>query len=538
MTGVGYDVVTVAANTSTGVQTITGSCGGRTPKAAVIFAGRGSTLGTAVNGAMFSAGITDGTNHRMLAFMSDNGQAFAVHDTGGQKANDQLVQTLTATDETVNGVADFDSFSANSLAIDWTDAPPVAYLLTVLLIYGDDLLATVVGLNSSTSVGGTATVSSLAFRPRALIGLGAIGGFAAAAVTHIRFSIGVAAFQDDGTIQQASTPLYELDTPSLLGTSCAAGIRTDAFLGRLEVDSSDAFTEEAWYELTAVSDTGFTLTTRNAALGITLGCIALYTANSRAWVGVPSLDTSSAGTHSITSPGWRPQALMALATGLATNNAHAKDATTLHWSLGVATASTQTCSGVTSDDNEATSDTRAVTSSKIAEILNDVGGIEWDATLAGFTATGFDVTIGTASASSRKVAFLAFEEDRKDHNWLGPHARAASQPRGVTPRHGFDLGGRAQGAGGAVSAATAARGQPGRATPRHGQALGGKTPQAPGQGQGFWKILTRFRLDRLRRMRWKPKEEEPEPPIGVPRIEQSPKGRVSGPGALRGRVSR
>ena len=134
-------MVRAAVNTSTGNQTFTADLGGVVPSAAIIVLTSATTDGTPASDAILSIGITDGSNHACLLNDSEDGQSTT--DTKRNHYSDRLVQVNDP--GTVNSLATgaFASFSSNSLTINWTDAPPSAYLLTAILFGGTEISAKV-----------------------------------------------------------------------------------------------------------------------------------------------------------------------------------------------------------------------------------------------------------------------------------------------------------------------------------------------------------------------------------------------------------
>ena len=427
MVGVAFDVSTVAMNTGTGNQTITGTLNGKTPKAAMFLVSRADTLGTPANGAMISVGFTDGTNSRCSGCMSEDAATVATFDTGRTASTTLVIQTLQPSGLTVEAEAAFSSFSANNVTINITTAPPSGYRLTVIMFYGDTLQATVGDLTASASINGTASVTGLSFQPALVFGLAAIGGFITAAQS--RFSFGFAA-SSLGTITQAGSAFYDRDTPSIQ-TAVAEALRDDSFLSRFSLTDAGVLTDEGWYELTSFTPDGFTVTTRSVANSIVFGWLALYLGTSRAKAvvyGNPDLDTSAAGTQSIDGAGFSPQAVFAIGTSVnsANRNAIQVDTQAIHVSLGFSCliGGTSTisdgCIAYQSEDNNSTSDTRSGADQRLVEVLDDAAGFEWHALADSFDSDGFtiDITDATAGSVFRLAAFLFIERDKGDLSWL------------------------------------------------------------------------------------------------------------------------
>lgn len=431
-----YDVFTVAMNTATGTQDLVGDCGGKTPKGYIVLATRGTTMDTSVAGAMISIGAGDASgNVRLTSCMIEHGALIAAANSGRRQNNANLIQVLTTGDETVDGEAAFSSVSADTLTINITDAPTTAVQLEVWLFYGDTLLAHVDQIATSAIEDVSVTETGVPFRPRALIAFGATG--APSSATSARFAFGVCAFNADGTVQgQCGMPFFDRNLPTLR-TACGGGFRSDTMLQRIIVDGTGVLTEEGRYEVVGSTADGFTITTRGSATaGLTIGYLALYTGNLRAWAGQVSIGTNSTGNKSITDPGFRPRFLACLGSKQATVNTYVSDAAqTIHYGIGAAANGGSACANVHAVDNATpNSDTRSLSSSKLMEIMDgNVASptMDWDATLVSFDSTGFTVNVGTASSADRLVGFLALEagvslgwmDARSGHRWRRQLAR-------------------------------------------------------------------------------------------------------------------
>lgn len=416
MPGVGFDVFTVACNTSTGTQALAGSCGGSTPKAAIVIVTRATVIGTVTDGAMMSIGITDGTITRAIHAVCEDGGAVATYNT--VRRSETALGTILLNDTTtLDGSFNFSSFSADTLTIDITDAPSTAVQMLVILFFGDDLEVKCDDLALNAAIGGVAAYSSLSFRPRAIFALHAIAG-AVSSGGHARPSCGVCTFDDDanGTKRQLSWCFVDRDTPTTI-TRVAQNVRNDAIVQRLLNLDSGAMTETAWYEVTAQAANGFDVTTRNAALGGPMPFLAFRFGSSRAWCGFPSFASSSTATQGITEPGFRPQFVMAWGTGHQEANVN-----TLQTGVGEMVGQvTIGASGAVGSDKQvsfqteqgtAIGDTRCLVSSKLVQLVGDTGATIWDATLASFDATGPSIDVGTASGNDKLMGLWVVEANR------------------------------------------------------------------------------------------------------------------------------
>lgn len=143
--GVTVAITRFAANTSTGQQVIsTNDLGGLTPKAVMLIATRGISDGTAVDGVGFYWGLSDGTNEATGGYESQHAQA-TMDAVANQDTTANRILTIYdgTADNVVEATADFVSFSADSVTVDWTDAPASAFLITAVFFAGTDLTANV-----------------------------------------------------------------------------------------------------------------------------------------------------------------------------------------------------------------------------------------------------------------------------------------------------------------------------------------------------------------------------------------------------------
>lgn len=137
------DPLRVAANTSTGNQTLTftwADNGSYTPKAVMLLVTRCVTDGTAADGAGIYFGLSDGTNEAAGSREVQHGQA-SMNSRLDQDTTADRILTIrdgTAT-STVEATADFVSFGTNNCTINWTDAPAAAYLIHAMAFSGTDL---------------------------------------------------------------------------------------------------------------------------------------------------------------------------------------------------------------------------------------------------------------------------------------------------------------------------------------------------------------------------------------------------------------
>jgi len=407
------DVVTAAAITGGGpTQTITGSLGGLTPKAVIIYATRGVTVGTIIDGAMLSVGMTDGTNQFVNSWVAEDGASNgAGYHTNRRHDNAKLVQINdTAGAGVLDGEASFSSFSANSVTISWNNLPSTAVQLVVVFFYGTGMNASVGTVTAPAAVDTSVTATGVPFQPTAVLFASGINGYAAGGSTATSAgSLGVAALVN-GSIVQSTLGWLDRDTGGTTSTVDTTMIRNDTCLARLQITAGGTGSILSTGDLTAFTPDGFTLFTRTGSSAIVSMYLALETGVQRVWVGNPALTTSTTGDKTITSPGWQPTALFMCGSIITSVNSQRDNSEATHLSIGVATASSQASASYQVEDGSGTSDTRCLVDSKIAVLPDDGGTVDWSGSLTTFDPTGFTINVGDASdaGSARDCLVWAF----------------------------------------------------------------------------------------------------------------------------------
>ncbi len=245
--GVSVFTSTWSANTSTGTQDLTASCGGATPDAGIFF-----LTGTTVDGALtdhvqICTGIADGTTGSCVW-----GTAKDAKDTSqavrGVDSTKLLVITTPGT-STIDGEAELVSAIENGFQIDWTDAPTAAYQIIGVFFCGlDD--AKVVKIDGGT-LNTEQTISGLGFEPTNLFGVyGAVDDTTSR--SFLRYALGIA--KRDGF-----QGFVEMEVGNNKAVSSAASRQsTNYFLGALVPD-------DPTIEVTDWNSDGFKVTPRGAA---------------------------------------------------------------------------------------------------------------------------------------------------------------------------------------------------------------------------------------------------------------------------------
>jgi hypothetical protein len=129
---------TGSANTSTGNQSFTAPLGGAIPKGAWLMWTR-ATDDSSLQEAVTGYGFVDQEGRQFTAAMRvvDNSSitapGFSTEQTG------RCIDMLAPSTDTSEGVAEFVSFIANGITVNWTTAPPVGWAINIVLFSGSDV---------------------------------------------------------------------------------------------------------------------------------------------------------------------------------------------------------------------------------------------------------------------------------------------------------------------------------------------------------------------------------------------------------------
>lgn len=160
-----FSLVTATANTSTGLQTITGDLGGVNPKAAIIrMVGDTGGGGTTTHSAICQ-GMTDGSNAycigRRTVHASNPKSPLTYNNFGGVTSYPVLaIPTAAGSPGSFDGFAKFDSWTTDGIVIDWTVAPSAGYKIEVLLFGGSDVSVDLQNKQVASTASGAVTVTT------------------------------------------------------------------------------------------------------------------------------------------------------------------------------------------------------------------------------------------------------------------------------------------------------------------------------------------------------------------------------------------
>jgi hypothetical protein len=392
-----FAVVRAACNTSTGTQDFT-STGFGTPKAALFFLSAGTADGTQVNNAMLSIGATDGTRSRAIAAGSEHGVASS--DTGMTGSGTAAVVTLLKTSmSAIDGSADFSAWITDGVRINWTDAPPEAYMMTVVLIGGNGVSNCYVGnATAGATVGAATDVTDPAFEPTFVLTFGA-NDASLTTDSDLRLSLGVVV--NDGSNTQRSVSMSETAGQASavatlsFETDCVAR-RTSAGAGGPEIQIQD------------FDANGFSLYTRvsNAEVMAT-NYLAVKLSGLSAKL-LTSASPTGTGSATITGAGFTPQfGLMLHSSALAVDTLYT-DGSAEVIGISAFTSSAQGSSAMNVNDAVAPN-TQSLSDNDPVSLYKD-GATFMAASFSAFTSDGVTFSYGTTDGSARQRAVLFVSE--------------------------------------------------------------------------------------------------------------------------------
>lgn len=388
---VGVAVVKSAAPTSNGGTQDFTVTGFGTPSCALFFLSYGTANGTAVDHAMLAVGMSDFTDHRSIAHVSED--TASTTDTMAQRSATGII-TLLASDQSTDGTATASTIT-DGVRLTWSDAPPSAYLVTAVMFNSAAISNCKVGtVTPSGSLDGTASASSFGWQPDFVIGV------YAGSTTSARTSVGMA-LNDGGVVQRT---VAQAHTTALATTSTTSILSTT----RIAVNALSLSTV-AQLELTSFDAGGFTITTRdNTASANDFYYLAGKLATGVSAKLVTCTSPTSTGSHSCTGAGFTPQAGIMLHTANTSADSLASDATSEVYGISAFTAATQSSSAIADDDNVAAANTESMTSVNPVRLRKDAADF-MTATFTGFQSDGADFSYSATDGSARYRAVLFIE---------------------------------------------------------------------------------------------------------------------------------
>lgn len=190
-------IARAVSNLALGNQDITdASFGGGIPKACILLWSNAIADGVAASNARSSYGMATGaSNQGCMSFNSEDAQV-VTSDCRCDLELDKIIDIRNPGSSTVEGVAVFVSFITDGIRIEWTDTAPVAGLITVVLLGGDDFQAHVDNYALG-ALGSTVDTTAPGFQPNVVLSFSVFANGS----NSLRIGTGIA-WDDEGSITQ------------------------------------------------------------------------------------------------------------------------------------------------------------------------------------------------------------------------------------------------------------------------------------------------------------------------------------------------
>lgn len=389
-----------AANTSTGAQTFNLNNTTITPTFAIIVCSAATTAGTPAATANMSVGMTDGTRHRTVGMYAA--------DAAGTSATSRAVESdyVVAFAKYSSGLtyrAEFVSFSAGTVTIDWIVPPPEGYIVSVWAIAADDAYV------GDETVASSMTVTAPNFQSDAIFWINGFGAFDASG-TNAYLTVGVTTADTTGSI---SIGWDDAEAAGAAAAYCADGA----------VVAANLTGGARWSFPPAITATGWTGTLTGSAIGvIAYGCIRL--AGNSVWCDV--VDTATAtGEASTTGPGFLAGAGIGVFSLLTAAGSGATDGTAGAISLGMWAGDTQAGIGITTEDAADPTVSKSHYAAQFVNVVDDDGATAALAATINSNAAGYDLDWTTVlGAATKGVIFVVEGEGATYADWFLPGTTA------------------------------------------------------------------------------------------------------------------
>lgn len=361
-----------------------------TPACAIFMVSGGTTNGTAANHALLGVGLFDGTRSYALSFASEDN--VGPTDTGQSTGTSSVLLTLASSNQAVDGVATASSIT-NGYRLTWTDAPPVAYQVSALLIGGTGVSnCRVDNANTPSTVDTATNVTTVGFLSDVVFVLSQNE-----VTSSARASIGMAV--RDGSDTQRSISFNDTNGN---GTASISGMLNTSRV------SNNPVAGLAGVSISGFDASGFDLFLRDTTgTAQTVGYLALQLNGLSAKL-ITSPSPTATGSRSITGVGFTPQVGIMLSGEYPTVNTLGTNDNAETYGLGFFTPTGSACASIYSEDGATTSNTESITNAKPICLRKDAA-LYMEADFTEFTDDGVTFFYGTAPSTATQRAVLFVE---------------------------------------------------------------------------------------------------------------------------------
>ena len=368
----GVVVVQSALPTSNGGTADFTSSGFGTPACVMFFTNYGTANGTEVDHATYALGYSDFTNEISLSHTDEDN--VTTTDTGSAIQQDAL-HTQESAGQTVDSSCTASTIT-DGVRLTCADAPPAAYLATAVMFNSDIAANCAVGtLATSTTIGGTASVSGLGWQPDVILTFtrnSATIPFDSSGIARAGFGFAV----NSGGITQYATGQNSQNN--------SASADLQQVLRNDRISLNPLSTGGSSFDVTSFDSGGFTVTTRDATATNAIAYLTMELASGIDAKIIACDSPTSTGAKSCTGTGWTPQAGIFYQTMADTLSVYSSSgATNETLGLSAFTASSASTISMWADDAAATTNTTSMVDNKVVRMRNGAADF-LTATLTGF----------------------------------------------------------------------------------------------------------------------------------------------------------
>ena len=402
--GVTVAIAQAALRTSTGTQNITTpDLGGLTPKGVLFYLSRATANDTTTNTATISYGAATGTaNEWVIAANSENN--VSTTDAVHHARNDACMLVSNPGSGTIVMQAEFSAFISDGVTINVVTSDGVAYLINAVFFAGTDVTAHADDVQIVNTVDTATVITSPSFNPDFLF----VGDTSQTMSTTSGDAEPVFGFVHNGdTITQHSYLFMDVNGQAATDVKCyLSGDRGAGIL--LPSGSRD------WVgDFGGFGASGFSITPRlNGGNNDSVGFLALNFGGAASVNLSAQLSPTAIGNQSITTPGWKPQAVVGFqsyvtASDILIDNTGDAGA----WGLvSFTTSGSQLSTGYATEEAAGVTDTQSFTDARAINVPNHDGTVALSASFTEFTSTGWNLGWSDVEAAGRYGIFVAFQE--------------------------------------------------------------------------------------------------------------------------------
>ena len=357
--------------------------------------GQTATGADSAANAMWSIGFSDSTNHRTIAWASDDN--VGTTNVGRTLRTNAALEILSnGTPTSVITVTDV-NFSALSFDIVFSGTPASAYLIGYMLIGGSDVTDCLVGTQTLTTSTGAQSVTGLSFQPtfgmflnseqtaagtgtQVMAGL----GFAASSTKEFAMCWGI----DDGQTMTANIDAVSYTNQAASMCGITAGAETIDFLA----------------DFTSFNSDGYTVNVSNAATAAWL--VPYLLVKGGQW-DVGTTTQPASGARTITGMSFQPKGLAIAGTG-PTADATVTTTFTSMFGAAISTSTEAATGGYMTDAVLNTAAARLTENSKIVYLANSAATVSSDFT--SLNSDGWTIT-ASATGSSPQLGWFAMGDN-------------------------------------------------------------------------------------------------------------------------------